>query len=149
MQPDVSYAYYYEERNYNMGFPFVLQGGLHGPVTSGDRPGELSKDLNPELDTEPSPLNGSSQAIPRGAKIQKRAHVDRSTPFWAASQVSLPMGKKWRALDSMSFDPAGPTFIYHYDSAKEADTYVYMIHEGGIWEDHDVCSLCRSTVFAY
>ncbi|KAJ6118862.1 Killer toxin subunits alpha/beta 6 [Penicillium samsonianum] len=144
VEPDVSYAYYYEERNYRLGFPFTRQGELkdralpshpEAPVSAG-RPDELLEDFDPELDTDPSPLNDTLRVELRRDKRQTGFHVTRNTPYWSPSQVSLPRDKKWRSQDSGSYDYNSAGWTYNYDSATAVDTYVYMVHEGGIWPDH-------------
>ncbi|KAJ5963523.1 uncharacterized protein N7479_003399 [Penicillium vulpinum] len=143
-QPDVGYAYYYEETNYNTGFPFELEDTLHDwdlplspEVQVDDR--MPSDELRATLDLDPGSLNDTLRLEMRHDKRQADARVARDTPYWAASQVSLPKGSVWGAPGSESYFPQaadGNKYRYNYDSASPADTYVYMLHDKGIWNTH-------------
>ncbi|KAJ6149090.1 Killer toxin subunits alpha/beta 6 [Penicillium samsonianum] len=151
--PDVSYAYYYEERNYNIGESFSLEdefrdwdlpsrseapaaaGKPHDGMSSDD----LLEDFEPDLDTEPSSLNDTLRFESRHDKRQTQFHVPRDTPFWGPSQVSLPKGSSWGSPGSLSFDPEKPNgdkYTYNYDVASALDTYMYALFDDGIWTDH-------------
>ncbi|KAF9894400.1 hypothetical protein FE257_007903 [Aspergillus nanangensis] len=140
-QPDVAYAYYYEEANYNNGAPL----GLSHASQDGDLPLALEEPddrmLSDELewDTDPAPLNDTLGLEMRHDKRQTNFRVTRKTPFWAASQVSLPKGSAWRSPGSESYNPNEPNgdiYTYNYDVATAVNTYVYMLGEWGIWKDH-------------
>lgn len=70
-------------------------------------------------------------------------HIPRDTAYWGPSQVSLPKDSIWGAPGSSSFDPAKPNnekYTYNYDIADASDTYVYVLHEEGVWQSHVVSS---------
>lgn len=97
-------------------------------------PDKVPQSFGSDLDTDPSSLNESLRF--------QQYHVPRDTPFWSPSQVSLPKGSPWGSPGSSSFDPKNPNgnkYTYNYDIANARDTYVYMINEEGVWEDHNVC----------
>lgn len=162
-QPDVAHAYYYEESNYNIGAPFTLEEeeeeeeSLYwdippypkaplAPSKLDNRVSDkLPNGLEPELIASPSTLNETLQFEPRRNKRQEQNHVSRDTPFWSASQVSLPKDSIWGAPGSKSFNPKKDKgkFSYHYDSADASDTYVYMLGERGIYNGHEVCPPSR------
>lgn len=105
---------------------------------------ELVEDLAPDLDTDSSSLNDTLGSESSHDKRQAQFHVPRDTPFWGPSQVSLPKDSSWGSKGSSSFDPENPngdTYTYNYDVASAQDTYVYMINDEGIWNDHIVCTL--------
>lgn len=132
-QPDVEYAYYYEESNYNTGFPFEVEDipldwDLHFPA-----------EPSPELRESFDPLNDTI----RHEKRDTGFSVSRNTPYWAQSQVSLAKGSAWLSPESKSYFPEasnGDKYRYTYDSASAKDTYVYMLYEDGIWNSHSVRS---------
>lgn len=104
---------------------------------------EIPGDVDPDLKSDPSTLNDTLWFESRHDKRQTSYHASRDTPFWSASQVSLPKGKIWGSPGSASFDPRktnGETFTYNYDTANAQDTYVYMINEHGIYNSHEVSS---------
>lgn len=153
-QPDVAYAYYYEETNYNNGFPFdeedslqdwdlpLSPEGLRTAESDVRMPSdELQATFDPEPDTHPGSLNDTFQLKMRHDKRQTDFRASRDTAFWAASQVSLPKGSFWGSRDSDSYIPNaadGKKYRYNYDSATAKDTYVYMLHDMGIWNSHPV-----------
>ncbi|KOS36475.1 hypothetical protein ACN38_g12783 [Penicillium nordicum] len=127
--PDVEYAYYYEETNYNTGFPFEEE------ETPQDWNLPLSPDHSDELREKFDTLNDTMQHDKR----QTGSSMSRNTPFWAQSQVSLAKDDVWLAPGGDSYFPKasnGDVYRYTYDSVSATDTYVYMLHEKGIWNSH-------------
>ncbi|KAL4982035.1 hypothetical protein BDW68DRAFT_66468 [Aspergillus falconensis] len=159
-QPDVEYAYYYEERNNNIGFPLGEEDTIQDwelpyipEAPAGARKhDEQAEDWGPELDTDPRPwpLNDTFQVKLGHDKRQANSHMARRTPYWSPSQVSLPKDSTWGSPSSGSFDPATPNrlkkYAYHYDTAAADDQYVYMLFDKGIWSSHPVRSQTRSSV---
>lgn len=140
-QPDVEYAYYYEESNYNTGFPFEVE----------DTPQDWNLPLPPEPSNELrekfDPLNDTM----RHDKRQTDFSVARNTPYWAQSQVSLAKDSVWLSPGSDSYFPEasnGDVYRYTYDSVSAMDTYVYMLREDGIWNGHPVRSPSQFTVLS-
>lgn len=109
-------------------------------------------DLDGELDADAELLNDTiSQQMHWNELRQNQNHIPRETEFWGPSQVSLPKDSIWGSPGSNSFDPAAPNdqkYTYNYDVADASDTYVYIIHDEGLWSSHSV-SLnppCASTI---
>lgn len=103
---------------------------------------EQAEYLDPELDTEPIPLNDTFQGELGHHKRQESSPGSRDTQYWSPSQVSLPKGSVWGGPRSRSFKPATPNaglkYTFHYDPTDAAGQYVYMIGEKGIWTEHAV-----------
>lgn len=103
---------------------------------------DLLVDVNGDLDAENDALNDTTHQTSNWK--ERRAdqfHIPRETEFWGPSQVSLPKGSIWGSPGSNSFDPAAPDdqkYTYNYDIADASDTYVYVIHDDGVWNSHTV-----------
>ncbi|KAF2686136.1 hypothetical protein K458DRAFT_208691 [Lentithecium fluviatile CBS 122367] len=150
--PDVRFAYYYEEYKNNVGTSVVDEGFEEEWVDLDSSPGGKVPDdiidagphaklVNIDgLDTDADLLNDTmAQQTHRNELRADRFHIPRETEFWGPSQVSLPKDSIWRSPGSNSFDPAAPNnekYMYNYDIADASDTYVYIIHDNGFWQDH-------------
>ena len=103
---------------------------------------DLLVDIHADGDADSDLLNDTiRQKSHRNDPRAEQFYIPRETEFWGPSQVSLPKGSIWGSPGSNSFDPAAPNdqrYTYNYDIADASDTYVYVIHDEGVWTSHQV-----------
>ncbi|KAF1994463.1 hypothetical protein P154DRAFT_567311 [Amniculicola lignicola CBS 123094] len=151
----VRFAYYYEEYNNNVGTSMDeddvdeewvdLDSDARGKEPDMDamphaKLAETVLDVDGDLDTDTDLFNDTiPQQTHRNEPRVNQFHIPRETEFWSPSQVSLPKDSVWGSPGSNSFDPANPNdekYTYNYDIADASDTYVYVIHDEGVWTAH-------------
>lgn len=157
------FAYYYEDYNNNVGLA-VDEEDFDEEWTNLDMssrvkvPGDIidpmphAKLVDSAIDVDGDPnadsdiLNDTiaQQTHRNELRAGSQYHIPRDTKFWGPSQVSLPKDSIWGSPNSHSFDPAKPDdkkYTYNYDIADASNTFVYVIHDQGVWTDHVVSSL--------
>lgn len=155
--PDVRFAYYYEEYNNNVGTSVYEEDGEEegkdpdtfyparvpdSVMVPHSRLTDSLVDVGADLDTDVDPLNDTIVQQTHWNELRAdQFHIPRETEFWSASQVSLPKDSIWGSPGSNSFDPTKPDdkrYTYNYDIADASDTYVYVLNEDGVWNNHQV-----------
>jgi hypothetical protein len=97
--------------------------------------------VDSNVDTDTDLLNDTIAQQTHRNELRDQFHIPRDTEFWSPSQVSLPKDKIWGSPGSNSFNPGAPNnerYTYNYDIADASDTYVYVIHDEGVWGSHIV-----------
>ncbi|KAF2828939.1 hypothetical protein CC86DRAFT_317913 [Ophiobolus disseminans] len=157
---DVRFAYYYEEYNNNVGIATKdddwvspddhphdnAPGDIIDAVTYAklanshvDADGEVhaNSDLLNDTTTQKTHRN-ELREDPLSSRSSEN-YYSRESSDWSPSQVSLPKDTVWGSPDSYSYNPDGldgEVYRYNYDTADASDTYVYVIHEAGVWLNH-------------
>lgn len=132
-QPDVSYAYYYQEYNNNVrpDYGDATDVNVDGIFDFGTKKEAFLKKNHTSTDSNSLWFRADNNRV-----------ISRSK-YWPPSQVSLPKGKIWQNPGSDSVDygsTSGEALLFNYDKRAQSDQYVYVIGEAGVWTTHDVSS---------
>ncbi|OIW23586.1 pectin lyase-like protein, partial [Coniochaeta ligniaria NRRL 30616] len=152
---DVSYAYYYEEWNANVGpddddedeeLAYDTDRDASLEAEGVDRildqalyaRGRVDNDVPPApFDTKsPEIQNATSGPDPHSYTLAKRAGTVRGSVYWDLPFDSVPPGTVYQATSETFVNGPNP-WQYRYDDTAGSGQFVYLLREKGIWQNHD------------